>query len=78
MLDEPMSGLTPKELDDTVDLIKTINQNEITIIMVEHVMKGLMPIADRVIVLDNGKLIAIDTPSNIVENENVKKAYFGE
>ena len=78
MLDEPMSGLTPKELDDIVDLIKRINQNEITIILVEHVMKGLMPIADRVIVLDNGRLIASDTPTNIVENENVKKAYFGE
>lgn len=78
MLDEPMSGLNPKELDEIVNLVKRIQQNGTTIILVEHVMKGLMPLADRVIALDNGRLIASDTPSNIVENENVKIAYFGE
>lgn len=78
MLDEPMSGLTPKELDEIVNLVKRIQQKGITILLVEHVMKGLMPLADRVIALDNGRLIASDTPSNIVENENVKIAYFGE
>lgn len=78
MLDEPMAGLTPKEVEDAVNLVKKIHQRGITIILVEHVMKGVMPIADRVIVLDNGKTIAADTPARIVEDEKVKKAYFGE
>ena len=78
MLDEPMAGLTPKEVEEAVELVKTIHQREITVILVEHVMKGVMPIADRMIVLDNGKTIAVDTPLKIVEDERVKKAYFGE
>jgi branched-chain amino acid transport system ATP-binding protein len=78
MLDEPMAGLTPKEVEEAVDLVKRIHQREITVILVEHVMKGVMPIADRMVVLDNGKKIAEDTPLKIVEDAKVKKAYFGE
>jgi branched-chain amino acid transport system ATP-binding protein len=73
-----MAGLTPKEVEEAVELVKRIHQREITIILVEQVMKGVMPIADRMVVLDNGKKIAEDTPLKIVEDAKVKKAYFGE
>jgi len=78
MLDEAMAGLNPSETREAVNLIKKIRDSGITVILVEHVMEVVMPISDRVIVLDYGVKIAEDTPENIVKNEKVIKAYLGD
>lgn len=76
-LDEVMAGLRPKEMEDVMGLIKELNQNGITILLIEHVMKAIMGISDRVIVLHEGRLIAGGTPEEISKDEKVIKAYLG-
>jgi branched-chain amino acid transport system ATP-binding protein len=79
MLDEVASGLNPKETEELVTLIKRIHQEKkITIFLIEHVMEVVMPISQRVIVLDGGEKIAEGLPAEIVKNEQVIKAYLGE
>ncbi len=78
MLDEVMSGLTATETTQAVDLIMQLNQQGIAIFLVEHVMEVVMPISNRVTVLDYGRKIAEGAPAEIVRNEQVIKAYLGE
>lgn len=78
MLDEAMAGLNQTETAEAVELIKKVRQSGITIFLVEHVMEVVMPISNRVVVLDYGKKIAEDTPEKIIQNEEVIKAYLGE
>jgi branched-chain amino acid transport system ATP-binding protein len=78
LLDEIMAGLNPAEIEAAVDLISRINQSGITVVIVEHVMRALLEISERVIVLDAGKKIAEGTPEEIVQNKDVIKAYLGK
>jgi len=79
MLDEVASGLNPRETEEMVDLIKRIHQEKkVTLFLIEHVMEVVMPISQRVIVLDSGEKIAEGLPVEIVRNERVIKAYLGE
>ncbi len=78
LLDEAVAGLTSTEVKQMVELIKSLKESGITILMVEHIMEAIMPIADRIVVLDGGVKIADDRPQAVVEDENVIKAYFGE
>ena len=78
LLDEAIAGLNPKETAEAVELIKAIRHKGITILMVEHVMEVIMPISDRVIVLDGGIKIAEDVPTEIIRHERVIQAYLGE
>lgn len=78
MLDEVMAGLTPTETKEAVDLILQLHEQGITIFLVEHVMEVVMPISDRVTVLDYGQKIAEGDPEKISKNERVIKAYLGE
>jgi branched-chain amino acid transport system ATP-binding protein len=79
MLDEVASGLNPKETEEMVDVLKRIHQErKITLFLIEHVMEVVMPISQRVIVLDGGEKIAEGLPKEIVKNERVIKAYLGE
>jgi branched-chain amino acid transport system ATP-binding protein len=79
MLDEVASGLNPKEVDELVDTLKRIHAEKgITLFLIEHIMEVVMPISQRVIVLDSGEKIAEGVPKEIVRNERVIKAYFGE
>jgi len=79
MLDEVASGLNPKETEEMVDLIKKIHhEKKITLFLIEHVMEVVMPISQRVIVLDGGEKIAEGLPKEIVKNERVIRAYLGE
>lgn len=77
MLDEAMAGLTEAERVQAVQIVKDINSLGITIVLIEHVMEVLMPVSDRVLVLNFGKKIAEDVPSSIVNNEEVINAYLG-
>lgn len=78
MLDEVMAGLTPKERQGAVALIRAINARGIAVLLVEHVMEVIMPISHRVVVLDHGVKIAEDVPEAIVRNEDVIAAYLGD
>jgi len=79
MLDEVASGLNPKETEEMVNLLLRIHrEKKITLFLIEHVMEVVMPISQRVIVLDGGEKIAEGLPKEIVKNERVIKAYLGE
>ena len=79
MLDEVASGLNPKETEEMVNVLRRIHQEKkITLFLIEHVMEVVMPISQRVIVLDGGEKIAEGLPKEIVKNEQVIKAYLGE
>ena len=78
LLDEIMGGLNPMEIKMAVGLIRQINHSGVTMIIVEHVMKALLGISERVVVLDAGKKIAEGPPKEIVQNQDVIKAYFGK
>ena len=79
MLDEVASGLNPKETEELVSILKRIHQEKkITLFLIEHIMEVVMPISQRVIVLDGGEKIAEGLPKEIVKNERVITAYLGE
>ncbi len=78
LLDEAVAGLTSTEVRQMVELILALRAGGITILMVEHIMEAIMPIADKMVVLDGGIKIAEERPAVVVENEAVIKAYFGE
>lgn len=78
LLDEVMAGLNPTEVMGSINLIKEINQQGITILMVEHVMRAIMSISDRIIVLHHGEKIADGTPKEISTNKEVIEVYLGK
>jgi len=77
-LDEPMGGLNPAEIDHACELVMRIRGSGVTVILIEHHMKAIMRIADRVIVLHHGVKIADAAPREIVRDAEVIKAYLGE
>jgi branched-chain amino acid transport system ATP-binding protein len=77
LLDEVNAGLNASELDKAITLIRQIAAEGITIILVEHLMRLVLNVCDRVVVLHQGKLIADETPATLVKNETVITAYLG-
>ncbi|MCJ7790120.1 MAG: ABC transporter ATP-binding protein [Candidatus Atribacteria bacterium] len=77
LFDEVMSGLNPKEGQEAIQLVYKIRELGITILMVEHVMEIIMPISDRIIVLELGKKIMEGTAVEVAKNEKVINAYLG-
>lgn len=77
LLDEVLSGLTPGEINEAVTLIRKIRDGGATIIFVEHVMRAVMALADRVAVLNYGKLIAVGPAQDVMKNAEVVSAYLG-
>ena len=78
LLDEIAAGLNPTEISELVVTLKEINQGGLTLIIVEHVMQAIMPIAERIIVLHGGSKIAEGAPEEIKSNKRVIEAYLGE
>jgi branched-chain amino acid transport system ATP-binding protein len=78
LLDEVMAGLNPREVEDLMEMIVKVNRRGITVLMIEHVMKAVMGISQRIMVLHHGRRIALGPPKEIVENEEVIKSYLGE
>ena len=78
LLDESATGLIPSELVDMMGIVCDIRNHGISVIVVEHVMRVIMGICDRVVVLHYGKKIADSTPDGIVNDETVVNAYLGE
>jgi branched-chain amino acid transport system ATP-binding protein len=78
LLDEVMAGLNPTEMMETVELLKKVRNSGVTMIVVEHVIKALFSMTDRVVVLSAGEKIAEGTPHEIAGNKEVIRVYLGE
>jgi len=78
LLDETAAGLNPGELDEAIELIKKIRENDISILIVEHIMKVIMTISDRIHAINFGQTIAEGTPQEVANNKAVIEAYLGE
>jgi len=78
LLDELMAGLTPTETAEAMELITRIRDKGITIFMIEHVMKAIMGVCDRIMVLHHGEKIAEGTPQEISTSKKVIEVYLGE
>ncbi len=78
LLDESFAGLNPAELNESIEIIRKIKQRGVTIMIIEHHMKVIMAISDRIVVLNYGEKIAEGTPLEIRNNPLVVEAYLGE
>jgi branched-chain amino acid transport system ATP-binding protein len=77
LLDEAMSGLTPKEVSDSVALLRRLRERGLTIVLVEHVLEVVMPLAETVVVLQQGRKIAEGPPQQVARDPAVVAAYLG-
>ncbi len=77
-LDEPMGGLNPTEVEAGCELVRQIRESGVTVILVEHHMRAIMRISDRIIVLHHGEKIADGAPQAVVQDRGVIAAYLGE
>lgn len=77
LLDEVMAALNPVEMREIMDLIRSLRDDGITLLVVEHHMRAIMTICDRILVLNFGKLLADGTPREIASDPEVVEAYLG-
>ena len=78
LLDEMLTGLTPTEAAEGVALIRAVRDQGVTVVMVEHVMEVVLPLVDRAVVLNLGRVLTQGTPAEIVKNPEVIRAYLGD
>lgn len=78
LLDEVLCGLTPSEIDDAVALIRRIRDQGSTIVFVEHVMRAVMALTDRVVVFNHGELLAEGNATEVMQRPEVMTAYLGK
>ncbi len=78
LLDEVMAGLNPTEVDEIIDLIRQVNERGISILLIEHVMRGVMALSQRVLVINYGERIAEGAPEEVVKDKDVIEAYLGK
>jgi branched-chain amino acid transport system ATP-binding protein len=79
LLDEPVGGLSPKEVSLFISLIKKINEIlNITIVVIEHRMRVITEICHRLMVLNNGSVLCIGPPNEVIQNNEVINVYLGE
>jgi branched-chain amino acid transport system ATP-binding protein len=77
LLDESLAGLTPTELRDAIALVRRIHEMGITMVIVEHIMEVIMTLTKRVLVFNQGRVIATGTPEQVVREQAVIEAYLG-
>ena len=78
LLDEPMAGVSMEDVDELVELIRSVHAEGTTVLMVEHHMEVVTGLADRIAVMHHGALLACDTPAAVMANPTVQSAYLGE
>jgi branched-chain amino acid transport system ATP-binding protein len=78
LLDEVMAGLRPAEVDEMVAIIRRLRDQGVTIFVIEHIMRAIMALSDRIVVIQFGQKIAEGVPQQVAADENVIKAYLGE
>lgn len=77
LIDEPFAGLTDEEVDNIVSLITSLRDEGLTFVIIDHNMRGVTNIVDRIVVIDLGQKLAEGTPDEIMNNPDVKQAYLG-
>ncbi len=77
-LDEPLGGLNPVEADEAILLIRELKNCGVTIVFIEHIIKAVAAVSDRVMVLARGRKLSEGTPKDVLSNEEVKRAYLGD
>lgn len=77
LLDEVMGGLTPSEVDEIIEVVRTINREGVTIMLIEHIMKAVIALSSTLTVLQNGQLIAQGDPQEVLRDKKVIHAYLG-
>lgn len=77
LLDEPTAGLGPTESEEISDVVRTVRERGTTVVVVSHDVRLLLALSDRVTVLDNGRVVATETPAKIRRSDAVKEAYLG-
>jgi branched-chain amino acid transport system ATP-binding protein len=77
MLDEPVGGLNRGEVDAILELIQEIRSSGVTVVLIEHVMRALMSMSDRVLVMNHGRLLFEGTPEDVQRHEEVIRVYLG-
>lgn len=77
LIDEPFAGLTSDEIDRTADLLRSLREEGMTLVVIDHNMRGLLDLVDRVVVINFGEKIADGTPDEIQNDSTVQKAYLG-
>jgi branched-chain amino acid transport system permease protein len=78
LLDEVLCGLTPSEIDDAVALVRRIRDQGATVVFVEHVMRAVMALTDRVVVFDQGAVLAVGPAAEVMQRPEVMAAYLGQ
>ncbi|MFQ5763078.1 MAG: ABC transporter ATP-binding protein, partial [Candidatus Bathyarchaeia archaeon] len=78
LLDEPIGGLNPVEVERTMDLIREVSKHGVSIILIEHIMKAIMGLSDRIMIMHYGEKLAEGTPEEVTNDQNVVQAYLGE
>jgi branched-chain amino acid transport system permease protein len=78
LLDEVLSGLSPTEIDHAIETVRDIRDAGATIVFIEHVMRAVMELTDRIVVLDQGKVIAEGKPDEVMRRDHVVTAYLGK
>jgi branched-chain amino acid transport system ATP-binding protein len=78
LLDEVMAGLRPREIEAALELIRSLSDDGMTILVVEHVMKAIMSVSDSVLVMHEGGELVHGPPHEVVEDERVIEAYLGQ
>lgn len=77
MLDEVMAGLNPSEMEESLELVRTVNREGITVLFIEHVMRAVVSLCTRVIVLNEGQLLCEGEPTSVLKRPEVIEAYLG-
>jgi branched-chain amino acid transport system permease protein len=78
LLDEPLAGLASQEIEILLGVIRSLAAQRITVVIIEHTMRAMMRLAERFIVLDHGRVLAMGAPGEIIKDASVIEAYLGK